>query len=174
MSEIIDFYDGKIDLHDKTFAGVCMFSNKQLDHCHDFIQWLFPTVERSSHHPNAPTLTQEDIKTFRASPVLKKKLLYSLDTFLRFLGLEYMDNGRMSWITTGSNYPERKTCWQTPFNHNYLRITRVLACLKHCGLDQEAEAFLKCLDYLYWDDNGKSKIPFESYLYWLRVVRPTK
>ena len=146
MSEIIDFYNGKIPLHGKTFNGVCMFNHTQMDYCHDFIQWLFPTVKVSAHHPNAPTLTQEDIETFNNSPILKKKLLYAFDTYLRFLGLEYQVDGDGSvFIGLADNYLERKLCWQTGYNHNFLRITRILSCLRLLGCEQDSDLFYDCL-----------------------------
>jgi len=173
MSKIIDFYNGKIPLHGRTFNDVCMFNNKQLDICHDFIQWLFPTVKVSAHHPNAPTLTQEDIETFNNNSILKKKLLYAFDTYLLFLGLvSTIDTDGITWIEKGDNYPDRKLCWQTPFNHNYLRITRVLDCLITCGLEREAKAFFNCLEGLTYQSCGS--ISFESYSYWHNVMCPTE
>ena len=170
MSLIIAFYNGEHALRGKTLSGVQMFNYEHMDLCHDFIQWMFPTLEQSAHHPSAPILTLEDIEEFRASPILKKKLRCSFSRFLWFLGLDFITHpdGRV-WVFAAENYDERKVHWQTPYNHNYLRITRVLKCLLLLGLEEEAKAFFDCLTYLFWNRYGS--ISKESYRYWYKAVK---
>ena len=170
MSKIIAFYNGEHILRGKTLSGVQMFNYEHMDLCHDFIQWMFPTLEQSAHHPTAPILTLEDIEEFKADPVLKKKLRCSFSKFLGFLGLylDYRVDGD-AWVGLAGNYDDRRLHWQTPHNHNYLRITRVLTCLRLCGLENEAKAFFKVLDYLFWKHYGS--IPEESYHYWSNALK---
>ena len=86
---------------------------------HDFIQWLFPTTKKSIYNVNAPILTIEDAKYLRINNVLLKSALNRFKLFLQ----------------RGNHL--------THFNHNYLRITRVIESLCEIGLKTEAELFHK-------------------------------
>lgn len=128
-------------------------------------------------HPDAPLLTDEDIKEFKDNITLKYTLLYSFGIMLEFFGLRkiyrYNPDNEI-WnnlvIEKADNYDERKSVWQGKMNHNYLRITRILTCLMLCGLEKEAEAFLDCLtDITYGEEEMWG---LESYIYWWRAVHP--
>jgi len=98
-------------------------SFKRLEDSHDYIQWLFPLNEPSAHNSNAPILTKEDIEEFRNSPRLRWALLTSVHIFVRFLH-----------FTTRN--------WVSSFDHNQLRITRMLKCLMLLGLEEYARVLL--------------------------------
>ena len=65
----------------------------------------------------------------------------SFAVFLRFLGLEYVDGA----VVEAEGLAGRREVF-TSFNHNWLRITRVLLCLRTLGLDDECRAFFGYLD----------------------------
>uniref|UniRef100_A0A7S2JQI4 Opioid growth factor receptor (OGFr) conserved domain-containing protein n=1 Tax=Zooxanthella nutricula TaxID=1333877 RepID=A0A7S2JQI4_9DINO len=73
--------------------------------------------------------------------------------FCWFLGLELRRSelGRAR-VVIASHFRERvPDCWSSMFgsNHNWLRISRVLHCLGLCGLRDEQQALLQCLEELY-------------------------
>jgi hypothetical protein len=115
-----------------------------LETVHDYIQWLFPLKERSQFNPNAPVLSDRDIETFRSSEALKRMLLGAFTKMLEFYGLEIQDRK----VVRSSVWEQRK-CWLTPYNHNFLRITRILTSLRLLGLEEYAEAFYVALGELY-------------------------
>ncbi|MGA9392022.1 MAG: opioid growth factor receptor-related protein, partial [Candidatus Sulfotelmatobacter sp.] len=86
---------------------------------------------------------------------------------LRFYGFEvgYTPDIR---IARAPNFEERAREWVSPFNHNYLRITRILKSLSLLGLEEEARAFLGCLSDIYSDRH--QLIPPETFQYWKAAV----
>jgi hypothetical protein len=61
--------------------------------------------------------------------------------------------------------------WVQPFNHNHLRISRILRCLRILGLQTECIAFFKALERVY--NSSASTISARSFTYWrLAVTRP--
>jgi len=44
-------------------------------------------------------------------------------------------------ITKSCNFEKRRNSWLVPKNHNHLRITRIIHCLKIMGLKDFAQAF---------------------------------
>ncbi|KAJ4373302.1 hypothetical protein N0V83_003596 [Neocucurbitaria cava] len=59
--------------------------------------------------------------------------------------------------------------WAVRFDHNHLRITRILRCLRVLGLQTECEAFYTALKSVF-DDPG-IHINQRSMIYWQRAVR---
>lgn len=57
--------------------------------------------------------------------------------------------------------------WVTRFDHNHLRITRILRSLRVLGLEEEANAFYVAL----LDDEISGKVSPKSRMYWKRAAR---
>ena len=91
-------------------TDVLSFSDKELEAAHDYIQWLFPLLTRSAAQPDAPVLTDSQIRAIRIDPAAACTLTQATERMLRFYG-----NTRW-WLT-----------WQ---DHNHLRITRIIRSLK--------------------------------------------
>lgn len=122
-SDIIKFYSGEeVEACNHVLADIWLYSFQRLEDGHDYIQWLFPLDEPSDHNPDAPLLTKEDLKDLR-QPEMLARIFTSVHTYMRFLFFT-----RERWVTR--------------FDHNHLRITRMLKFLKLLGLDQEAHARL--------------------------------
>ncbi|HYX14719.1 MAG TPA: opioid growth factor receptor-related protein, partial [Nostoc sp.] len=68
------------------------------------------------------------------------------------------------------DYPNRKGEWVCRFNHNYLRITRILKCLITFGLENEAQAFYEGLRKIYRENSDR--IGRETFHYWTIAVKP--
>jgi hypothetical protein len=170
MSQILDFYNFLPSSQGITLDQIWKMSYDKLDKCHDYIQWLFPTQEVSKFHPDAPLLTDEDIKKFKEDVVLKYTLIRSFNVMLDFFGLEKTYTNEGIAVEKTDNYETRKLVWQTPINHNHLRITRILTCLRLCGLEKEAEAFYSCLMKII--DENPNRFTALTVAYWSFAVYP--
>ena len=71
-------------------------------------------------------------------------------------------------IAKSAEYLSRKREWIERFNHNYLRLTRILTSLTELGLKNYALALFKCLDELYNEETAS--IGLETYTYWKKAV----
>jgi hypothetical protein len=152
-SPIIAFYRGTgTDDRGRTLDAIRSFSDDRLEHVHDFIQWLFPLDEPSGANPDAPVLTGDDIATFRADASLRAELLRSLDVMRRFYGVDR---------STASSVPQR---WLLPHNHNYLRLTRIMKCLRLLGCDDAAASLFASLREIY--ERHPDAIGATSFAYW--------
>jgi hypothetical protein len=60
--------------------------------------------------------------------------------------------------------------WQS-FNHNWLRITRILRSLCLLGLPAEAQALYACL--ADWYQQWRFPIPADTFRYWTEAVQST-
>jgi hypothetical protein len=166
MSHLIEFYQGNdTDHQGRSLTQIRQFNDDEMESIHDFIQWMFPLQEPSRFNPDAPLLTTADIAEFRSSPQLRAELLRSLDRFLTFLGLERHSDE----ITPGTRYSVRSQILNTP-NHNWLRITRVLHCLRLLGLESEGRRLFECLEGLQTE--GKAQVAPETMTYWREAMEP--
>lgn len=148
-NELLEFYLGRAPDHRGRYLHeILTWTDNQLEDVHDYIQWLFPTFERSAFQPNAPILTKETASTFRASAELKDRLKASFKHLLRFYGLALDESTRLR-VTPGPNFQQRAETWLASPNHNHLRITRILKSLTALGLREQAEALLLCLEEIY-------------------------
>jgi hypothetical protein len=165
MPDLIAFYRGTSpDSEGRTLADLWAFSDDEMEHVHDFIQWMFPLKERSHFNPDAPLLTDEDIAAFRADPALRQALGRSFVRFLAFLGLAYEGDR----VIEAPDYAAKAGIWEYP-NHNWLRITRVLTSTRMLGLEAESRAFFAFLEGLY--RKAPSGIESVTFGYWLATQR---
>jgi hypothetical protein len=168
---IVPFYLGaQRDSEGRTIAEIWVWDFEELECAHDYIQWLFPLPERSAFNPDAPLVDNEVIQAFKSDLRLRQNLLRSLTVMLRFYGLQRQENdvGKVV-ITQSEDYPDRQCEWVQPFDHNYLRITRILKCLMLFGLGNEAQAFYECLKQIYRESSDQ--IGGETFQYWTNAVR---
>lgn len=163
---LVQFYLGlSPDAHGRKIEDIWQWAHDRLEYTHDYIQWLFPMVEKSNFNRNAPTLNPATIETFRKTPELKQRLHRSLLLMLDFYGLKLEAKPPQSIkIIRGENYQQRKKNWVDWRDHNYLRLTRILTSLRLLGLENEAKALFQCLDEIYQEE--KDKIGSETYRYW--------
>ena len=99
---------------------------------HSYIQWLFPLNERSYHNKKAPILTENDISEIRHNEKIKENLIHSLDVMLNFYGLERKNDTTQIIKQKRFNFIKKR--WLIKNNHNFMRITRIIKCLKICGV----------------------------------------
>jgi hypothetical protein len=167
MSRLTDFYRGTAtDTEGRTLAEIWAFSDGEMESVHDFIQWLFPLREPSRYNPDAPLLTATDIAEFRSDPKLRDNLLRSFEVFLAFLGLRY----EAGQVSEAPDFDSKSGVWRYP-DHNWLRITRVLASTRLLGLETPSRALFAFLKVLR--DSGRSGITAETFRYWQRAAEGT-
>ena len=109
---------------------------RQTDHqaeaTHDYIQWFFPLDEPSRSVNGAPVLTELDIDEIKESILVQGNLAKSARWFLGFL--------------------ERNDHWIKKYNHNHLRITRVIKSLRLLASDKAADEFKNIVFEYLGDD----------------------
>jgi hypothetical protein len=89
---------------------------------------------------------------------------------LRFYGLQRHESEQEKMtIDCSEDYSIRKNEWICLFDHNYLRITRILKCLIAFGLENEALAFYECLRKIYHQDSDR--IGSKTFQYWTNALK---
>ena len=147
-----------------SLSDMWVFSYRELEDRHDYIQWMFPTTEKSAFNPDAPIV--EDIAVFENHPDkerIRSNIKKSFILMLGFYGLEM--NGVV--ISKGVTWETRKKVWLHKRNHNHLRITRILKCLKLFSLDGEKDAFKYALSKIY--KQNKENITKKTFDFWMAV-----
>lgn len=168
---LVPFYLGEQqDSQGRRIQEIWDWDFEELECVHDYIQWLFPLPERSAFNPNAPIVDSQVIHAFQTNSTLRQNLLRSLTVMLRFYGLQRQENNEGSvMIRQSEDYPNRKREWICLFNHNYLRITRILKCLMIFELENEAQAFYQCLQQIYRESSDQ--IGDETFQYWTNAIK---
>ncbi|KAH9869954.1 hypothetical protein J1614_006875 [Plenodomus biglobosus] len=72
-------------------------------------------------------------------------------------------------IIRGPKWRKNSTNWCVRFDHNHLRITRILRCLRVMGLQTECDAFYKALQEVFADP--AVPISDRSMMYWTHAVQ---
>lgn len=170
---IVPFYLGeKPDLEGRTIQQIWTWDFEELECTHDYIQWLFPISEKSHFNSYAPIVDEQVIEEFREDSLLQQNLLRSFSMILNFYGLKADKDKQGKIIVEKSpEYPIRKQEWVQLFDHNYLRITRILKCLIIFDFKEEAQAFYECLSQIYQEN--KEQIGIETFQYWTDSVNPS-
>lgn len=163
---LIPFYTGVgQDSEGRTFEQILEFSDERLEECHNYIQWLFPLAERSNFNQNAPVLGEIEIQNMRNNNRVIENMKRAFNRMLRFYGLRYVENENR--IERADDWGARSPVWLTRGNHNFLRITRILTCLRSMGLEQEMRAFYAQLHIIAQEENSPVG---NSLNYWTRAV----
>ena len=122
MTEIVGFLEGKTpNRRGRILAMLLQQTDHQTETTHDYIQWMFPLAGPSRSVNGAPVLTELEIDEIKQSTLAQANLAKSARWFLGFL--------------------ERNNHWITKYNHNHLRITRVIKSLRLLASDEAADEF---------------------------------
>ena len=172
MSQLTDYYRGEaVDTEGRKLQQAWDMWN-YWEQCHDFIQWVFPLPEPSDFNPNAPLLSKDDIKIFQSDPEIRKNLIHSTELLLKFFGikLEIVDGDEFINGTIGITFDPGDKEWHCrkrifgEFNHNHLRMTRLLMCLTICDFEDVAEEIFSFLDWA--DEVLHEGIPDSCWVHW--------
>lgn len=105
----------------RLLADVVGFDDDRIEAVHDFIQWLFPLAEASRAVAGSPVLEASEAAAIRADPQALAGFRAGLERMARF-------------------YAETDG-WLTGFDHNHLRITRIITATRNLLGRAEAETF---------------------------------
>jgi len=127
---IANFLEGSTqDYKGRTFSDIISCSDSKMEECHDQVQWMFPLHEESKFAQTYPVLTRENIQKSQQSDKIKANLRMAAGRMEKFFAIgEHKDIDK-----------QRKWCREN--NHNLLRITRIIRCLRFFGLSAEAKDF---------------------------------
>ncbi|KAK6336581.1 hypothetical protein TWF718_009383 [Orbilia javanica] len=183
LSPVLRFYKGD-NIQGRTLEEILQWSDSKLEYTHDFIQILFPIPERSNFmlHP-AATLDEQTMEAFRNNPELQASMRRALARMLRFFGFDY----QIVNVDTDANdtatiqrlvhilpnpevFPRAARNWMN--SHNDLRITRIIRCLRCCGMETEAREFYRALRHLHTSRTGHPRrISDRTFMYWTRAAK---
>lgn len=181
---LVRFYDPTLhapDAHNRTLSTILSWPDSMLESKHNYIQTLFPLPEYSPINPYAPIIDEVTFTHFRSNPSLRASLRQAFERMLTFYGLEPSSSSSVSTSTSSSSTPNynihpsatrfhlRARSWVTPFNHNHLRMTRIIRSLRVLGCPAEAEAFYRALRDVAERTGGR--ISERSLGFWERAAR---
>jgi len=146
------------DFAGRTLDQILSWPDSEMERVHNYIQVLFPLPEPTKHNAKAPLLDQPTIEAFRKSKHLRLAVRKGFLRMLAFYGLRFYGNE----IVLADNFATILSPWIRPFDHNHMRISRMLKSLRVLGLEDEARAFFKALTIIH----GLSKIGQNSYENW--------
>jgi hypothetical protein len=124
MDNITNFYLDSTRLRDQlgfTYSDCMSYNLEESESCHGYIQWLFPNREPSAYNANAPYPSEETLAAFVEYPILRQRMVDAAGIFI----MRFAHNND----------------WITPRNHNLLRITRIIKCLRLFGMPDLAQGF---------------------------------
>jgi hypothetical protein len=98
--------DVRPDHRGRYLSDIWKFTDEQIESTHDVIQWIFPLDVPSGAQPDAPVLDAAEISLIHKSAPATMNLERSTEWFLGFLA--------------------RSPQWRVPYDHNHLRITRMI------------------------------------------------
>ena len=104
---------------------ILQFDENEIEYEHDFIQWIFPTIEKSRFNSDAPVIDKSFSERFQKDELAKSNYCKSCQLYLNYIGFCCDGQGKIKSIKPGRIY-------ELPF-HNYLRVTRMLNSLNQVG-----------------------------------------
>ena len=130
------------DFKGRTIQEIWGFSDIQIERNHDFIQLVFPLNKKSQNVFHGYYLDNEDlINELKESHQVRENIIKSSSWFLSFL--------------------KRNDHWKSKYDHNQLRITRVIECLRLLVGHDEADNFYQSVVGLSLDSNiNKTTLEF--------------
>ena len=134
--DYLDFLsNGGVDFKGRTLEMIWSFTDEQIESIHDFVQIIFPLDKPSESTFHGYYLSsQEIINKIKGNQAAKENILKSSKWYFSFLK-------RNIWL------------WNRKYDHNQLRITRVIECLRLLVSDEEADKFYENVLKIIEDDN---------------------
>nr|OQO19574.1 hypothetical protein B0A51_15091 [Rachicladosporium sp. CCFEE 5018] len=155
------------DPSNRTLPQILAWPDTRLESSHDYIQLLFPLPEHSAF-ASVPIVTQQIAEAFAASDELRVELGRAFGRMMVFYGLKVIVSSTGTTVVTATERvhtsPSR---WLSRFNHNHLRITRIIRSLRVLGCGDEAAAFWR---FLLESDDVKKAVSARSLMYWKRAA----
>lgn len=129
---ILEFLRGRSKDHKgRAYNNILECNDETMEQCHDQVQWMFPLHEESNFAKTYPIITQEVVDEAKNDETIRFNLKKAKDRMERFYGIgKYEDVDK-----------QRKWCKEG--DHNLLRITRIIRCLRLFGLCLSAQEFYR-------------------------------
>jgi hypothetical protein len=156
------------DARGRMLTDILAWDDARLESVHDYIQWLFPLPEPSAFNPVAPILTEATMRTFQRDATLQARLGQALARMLAFYGLAASTRPGRVEIEKTKDFPAQSRQWLHPGNHNHLRLTRILTCLRLLGLEEHSRALFSCLERIAGEH--PDAISSTTLAYWCKAV----
>ena len=126
------------DFKGRMIQDIWNYSDEEIEGIHDFIQILFPLNKKSQSVFHGYYLETDDlVQSLKDDEQVKENILKSSEWFLSFL--------------------KRHDYWKRGYNHNQLRISRIIECLRSIVGDKEANSFYKLIKILTKNANLNKK-----------------
>ncbi|KAF2426299.1 hypothetical protein EJ08DRAFT_377489 [Tothia fuscella] len=168
---LVNFYDSRIrgkDPKGRRLDDILAYTDRLLETGHDYIQIIFPLPEGSPYNWAAPIVNAAVFNEFRSRPELRANLRKSFQKLLAFYGFnENIENGHAK-IHRADNHSRQFKNWVVRTDHNHLRISRIIRCLRVLGLEEDAKAFHQAI--IDVDRDFPNKIGPQSLMYWKRAA----
>ena len=132
------------DFKGRTLKDIWSFSDEEIEKNHDFIQIVFPLNKPSQSVFHGYYLDSEElVNQIKNNSEATNNIIKSSYWFISFL--------------------KRNMYWNAPHDHNQLRITRVIECLRLLVSDEEADNFYNNVLKLIEENN---KVNFRTLNFW--------
>ena len=147
LMDLIEFLmDKSPDFKGRNLSDIWNYTDDEIEYNHDFIQLIFPLDKPSQAVFNNVYLkSSNDIILIKQNKIIQNNILKSKDWFLKFL--------------------IRNNQWKNYSDHNQLRITRVIECLRLLISDNEADLFYEQIKSMI----GKERINETTLHFWSRA-----
>lgn len=174
---LVRFFDPDEHARDgrgRRLLDILSWDDYKLEMSHDYIQMLFPLPEGSIFNPFAPVVTKEVRDAFLQRKDLRDSQLRAFDKILSFYGLVAVNkkasDGAAPTVTVshGAMWCTNSGNWLTQFNHNHLRISRIIRSLRVLGSEEQAVALS---EFLASFDEVKKRVGKRSLMYWERAAK---
>jgi len=137
------------NLKGETYDDVLEYDNDKMEDDHEYIQWIFPTNRPSEAVEEAPCLSDEEVEELKGNKVVIYNLLEGVVRMRQFY-----------------NY---NRLWLREYDHNHLRITRIITSLKLLIGKEEARDFYSFIMDKIQDE--KVNINEDSLDYWEKATQ---
>lgn len=150
IQKIYNFFSGTgTDHAGRTISDYHTMDNTSLELIHDYIQWAFPTRNASQcQASNAPLLSDKAVELLQNSQIA-------------------WDNYCMMFYRMIAFYRQAPK-WLTDFDHNHLRITRIIESSGEILGLSSSEHFLNVI--LKLNKDAGSPVNAKSIDFWLRTM----
>ena len=165
-------------------SGGCVsqrWSPEELEHRHDYIQWLFPLRERGVNWL-APLLTTAEADAMQSDGLVMARVLQAFRMMLRFYGT------CIAYTTAAAASTPQNVClnaqlrrtsnqeeWAAQYDnlvrrsHNYLRISRIMQFLGEVGLEPLKLGWLEYLAHEVIMTGAPLAACRDSFFFWMET-----
>ena len=135
------------DFLGRFLSDIWNFSDNEIEDTHDFIQLVFPLDKPSQAiYHNIYLKDQNEFIKIKRDQLVRENIIKSKDWFIEFL--------------------KRNNKWKSYSDHNQLRITRVIECLRLLISDEDADSFYSTILSMICEDNEINEITLD---YWSKA-----